>query len=62
MMLTYKLDTTNDLLTSRAGLLATGELLQTLNLSERIDQHFPLPNSNRGYLPCIRSNPDADAA
>lgn len=52
-MLPYKLDTTNDLLTSRAGLLATGELLQTLNLSERIDQHFPLPNSNRGYLPSV---------
>ena len=52
-MLPYKLDTTNDLLTSRAGLLATGQLLESLNLAERIDQHFPLPNSNRGYPPSI---------
>ena len=50
-MLPYKLDTTNDLLTSRAGLLAIGQLMTSLNLSERIDQHFPLPKSNRGYAP-----------
>ena len=48
-MLPYKLDTTNDLLTSRVGLLATGQLLESLNLAERIDRHFPLPKSNRGY-------------
>lgn len=50
-MLPYKLDTTNDLLTSRAGLLALGQLMTSLNLSERIDQHFPPPKSNRGYAP-----------
>ena len=50
-MLPYKLDTTEDLLTSRAGLLATSQLLESLNLAERIDQHFPLPKSNRGYPP-----------
>ena len=50
-MLPYKLDTTNDLLTSRAGLLATAQLMDSLNLSERIDKHFPLPKSNRGYPP-----------
>ncbi len=47
----YKLDTTNDLLTSRTGLLATAQLMDSLNLSERIDHHFPLPKSNRGYRP-----------
>ena len=52
-MLPYKLDTTNDLLTSRAGLLATGQLLDSLNLAQRIDQHFPLPKSNRGYPPSM---------
>lgn len=51
MILPYKLDTTNDLLTSRAGLLATGQLMDSLSLAERIDQHFPLPKSNRGYKP-----------
>ena len=50
-MLPYELDTTNDLLTSRAGLLATAQLMDSLNLSERIDKHFPLPKSNRGCCP-----------
>lgn len=52
-MLHYKLDTTNDLLTSRSGLLATAQLLESLNLARRIDQHFPLPKSNRGYPPSM---------
>lgn len=51
IILPYKLDTTNDLLTSRAGLLAIAQLMESLNLAERIDQHFPLPHSNRGYKP-----------
>jgi hypothetical protein len=50
-ILPYKLDTTNDLLTSRAGLLSIAQLMNTLNLGERIDKHFPLPKSNRGYKP-----------
>lgn len=52
IILPYKLETTNDLLTSRAGLLPIAQLMESLNLSERIDQHFPLPNSNRGFRPC----------
>ncbi len=50
-MLPYKLDTTNDLLTSRAGLLDTAQVMDSLNMSNRIDKHFPLPKSNRGYPP-----------
>jgi hypothetical protein len=50
-LLSYKLDTTNDLLTSRAGLLAIAQLMESLSLAERIDQHFPQPKSNRGYKP-----------
>ncbi len=50
-MLSYKLDTTNDLLTSRAGLLDTAQVMDSLNMSNRIDKHFPLPKSNRGYPP-----------
>ena len=51
MILPYKLGTTNDLLTARAGLLSIAQLMDSLKLSERIDQHFPLPNSNRGFQP-----------
>jgi hypothetical protein len=51
MILPYKLDTTNDLLTSRAGLLAIGQLMDSLRLAERIDKYFPQPKSNRGYMP-----------
>ena len=50
-ILPYKLDTTNDQLTSRAGLLTIAQLMDTLRLSERIDSHFPLPLSNRGFKP-----------
>lgn len=50
-ILPYKLDTTNDQLTSRAGLLSVAQLLETLKLSDRIDQHFPPPKSNRGFKP-----------
>jgi hypothetical protein len=51
IILPYKLDTTNDLLTSRAGLLATAQLMDSLSLCERIDRHFPQPKSNRGFRP-----------
>lgn len=51
MILPYKLDTTNDLLTSRAGLLATAQLMDSLSLCERIDKQFPQPKSNRGFRP-----------
>jgi hypothetical protein len=52
-ILPYKLDTTNDQLTSRAGLLSIAQLMDTLRLSERIDSHFPLPLSNRGFKPSV---------
>ncbi len=50
-ILPHKLATTNDLLTSRAGLLALAQIMQSINLSERIDKYFPLPKSNRGFKP-----------
>ena len=50
-ILPYKLDITNDQLTSRAGLLAVAQLMDILKLSERIDCHLPLPGSNRGFKP-----------
>lgn len=50
-ILPYKLRTTTDNLTSRAGLLAIAQVMQSLHLEERINQLFSLPKSNRGYLP-----------
>lgn len=52
-MLPYKLDTTNDLLTSRAGLICIAQVMEQLNLAELVDQHFPHPKSNRGYKPSV---------
>ncbi len=52
-ILPYKLETTNELLTSRAGLLAVAQLMDSLKLGARIDKHFPLPKSNRGYKPSV---------
>lgn len=50
-ILPYKLETTKDQLTSRAGLLAVAQLMESLALSTRIDKHFPQPKSNRGFKP-----------
>jgi len=46
-ILNYKLDTTNELLTSRIGLLTTAHTINVLNLSNAIDKHFPALGSNR---------------
>jgi hypothetical protein len=45
-ILNYKLNTTNELLTSRIGLLATAHTINALNLSNAIDKHFPALGSN----------------
>ena len=50
-ILPHKLTTTNDQLTSRAGLLAIAQVMESINLSERIDKYFPSPKSNRGFKP-----------
>ncbi len=47
-ILPYKLKTTNEQLTSRAGLLAISQLMEQLKLSKSIDTCFPAPRSNRG--------------
>jgi hypothetical protein len=51
MILPHKLATTNDQLTSRAGLLTIGQLMESMQLAERVDKHFPKPKSNRGFMP-----------
>ncbi len=52
-ILPYKLTTTNDKLTSRAGLLVIAQLMKSINLAETVDQHFPQPKSNRGFNPSL---------
>ena len=53
IILPYKLTTTKDQLTSRAGLLLPAQLMDTLSLSQRIDRYFPQPQSNRGFKPSV---------
>lgn len=50
-ILPYKLTTTNDSLTSRAGLLAIAQVMESIQLSQRINKYFPTPGSNRGFKP-----------
>ncbi len=52
-ILPYKLTTTKNKLTSRAGLLAIGQIMETLQLSKRIGRIFPQPKSNRGFKPSV---------
>ncbi len=52
-ILPYQIKTTNNLLTSRAGLLSIAELMKSLGLAERIDACFPQPGSNRGFRPSV---------
>ncbi len=47
-ILPYKLKTTNEQLTSRAGLLIVAQMMKNLELSKSIDSYFPAPKSNRG--------------
>ncbi len=47
-ILPYKLNSTNEQLTSRAGLLLVAQMMEQLQLSESIDSYFPAPKSNRG--------------
>ena len=42
----HRLDTTNELLTSRIGLITLAHTIQVLDLSKTIDQRFPASGSN----------------
>ena len=55
-ILPHNLSTTNELLTSRGGLLAIATLMKKLNLSNLIDKHFVQPKSNRGFSPSVFLN------
>ncbi|MCK5478154.1 MAG: IS1380 family transposase [Methylococcales bacterium] len=47
-ILPYKLKTTKEQLTSRAGLVIVAQIMNQLELSKSIDSNFPIPKSNRG--------------
>ena len=55
-ILPHNLSTTDELLTSRGGLLAIATLMEKLNLTNLIDKHFVLPKSNRGFNPSVFLN------
>lgn len=46
-ILPYSIETTNDLLTSRAGLTSIAHVMQAIELETTINQAFPQPKSNR---------------
>jgi len=52
----YHLSTTNDLLTSRAGLVCLAKVMQSIDFSRLANQHFPAPKSNRGIQPAVFVN------
>ncbi|CAC9534986.1 hypothetical protein [uncultured Gammaproteobacteria bacterium] len=49
-IINYILTSTTDLSTARFGLLATAHTINTLSLSNTIDQHFPALGSNCGQV------------
>ena len=53
MILPYKISTTKNKITARAGLVVVGEILNRLNFDDLVDEHFPQPKSNRGYCPSL---------
>lgn len=55
-ILPYQLSTTNDLLTSRSGLLCIAQLMSSLGFSDWVNHYFPRPKSNRGFQPSVFVN------
>ncbi len=49
-VLPFKLEMTNDLITSHAGLAVLGEFAVGLGLNEALDRYLPGPGSGAGYL------------
>lgn len=50
-VLPFKLETTNDLITSQGGLCLFGEYTLGTGILQRIDSHLPGPGSSVGYKP-----------
>ena len=52
-ILPYQIQTTNELLTSRAGLICIAQLMNNVGFTDLIDRHFPHPQNNRGFKPSV---------
>jgi hypothetical protein len=52
-ILPYNLSTTNDLLTSRGGLICIAQMMEKIGFCEAVDKYFPVSQSNRGYRPSV---------
>lgn len=50
-ILPYRIANTNDLLTSRGGLVCLAEWMRQIDFPAWVQHHFPKPGSNRGYGP-----------
>ena len=48
-VLKFKLESTDDLITSHAGLALWGEFATGIGIREHIDRHLPKPGSRVGY-------------
>ncbi len=49
-ILRFQVARTKHLLTSRSGLVCLEELMERTGVRQLVDQHFPSPMSNRGFL------------
>ena len=50
-ILPYTIANTNDLLTSRGGLVCLAALMRRIGFSAWVERYFPKPGSHRGYAP-----------
>jgi hypothetical protein len=48
-ILPFKLERTEELITPRSGLVLFAEVIRSLKVKEKVEEHFPRPGSNRGY-------------
>ncbi len=55
-ILPFILETAQEIITPRAGLVLFGEFVYGLRLNQRADKYLPLPKSGRGYKPLHTNN------
>ena len=60
-VLSFKLESTRDMITSHAGLALLGEFAVALGLPRFLDEQIPKPGSGSGYRAAGMSCPDIDA-
>jgi len=52
-ILPFKLEQTDETLTSHAGLILFGEFVHGLKISSFVDKYMPKPGSNSGFNPSL---------